>query len=627
MKTSGKKIILISVSVLLILVLAGSGILYAAKHNGKPVKVAPVSAMNNGYWNDNSDISPYGNVTTNLNQQIYYDESLIITDIYVQEGDIVQTGDPLIAYDTTLVSLELEMKEMQIEGIGLNIQNVQAELEQLKKTTPVAFHSPNALAGMSLATASDTPSGQESPDTPSDPDTPPEPSAKPLEGNVYGEITPESIPYKGSGTADDPFRFFVFPKEGKETVNISREYLKKALTEKTTAIFDTVDDSTLPTKIVSSWEMDFEILTELLQQPQPGTAFPEELRGQTIYKKITDEAVPYNADAADGSEVKPYRYLCAPGASVDISFLTIALENQSVSVFEVVDDANSPSRILYSWTLNGKDNSQGDPGMEDPGMEDPGFDIPGIEIPTGPTKAELEEQIKEKESTLKSLDLEKRTAELELKQLKKKMDNGIITSTVNGTVKAVLDEETAKLEGSPLITVTGEEGFYITGSVAETALDKIEKGMSVTVTSWNNGMSYDATVTGISNTPAAYNYYSNNPNMSYYPFTAVIKGDAELMNGEGVDLSVEGMDSPSYSDTLYLDQAFVREENNRYYVYKKGEDGRLTKQYIEAGKILYGSIEIRSGLEMDDEIAFPYGRDVKEGAKTEPTDTLYDYGY
>ena len=30
---------------------------------------------------------------------------------------------------------------------------------------------------------------------------------------------------------------------------------------------------------------------------------------------------------------------------------------------------------------------------------------------------------------------------------------------------------------------------------------------------------------------------------------------------------------------------------------------------------------------MEDEIAFPYGRDVKEGAKTESADTLYDYGY
>ena len=114
-----------------------------------PVKVAPVSAMNNGYWNDNSDISPYGNVTTNLNQNIAYDSSLTVTQIYVKEGDTVKVGDPLIAYDTTLVSMELEMKQMEIDGLGLSIQNVQAELDQLRKTKPVASAAPSALAGTS----------------------------------------------------------------------------------------------------------------------------------------------------------------------------------------------------------------------------------------------------------------------------------------------------------------------------------------------------------------------------------------------------------------------------------------------------------------------------------------------
>lgn len=51
----------------------------------------------------------------------------------------------------------------------------------------------------------------------------------------------------------------------------------------------------------------------------------------------------------------------------------------------------------------------------------------------------------------------------------------------------------------------------------------------------------------------------------------------------------------------------------------------MTKQYVEVGKIVYGSYEIRSGLSMEDEIAFPYGKDVKEGARTESVDSLYEY--
>ncbi|MCD2493208.1 HlyD family efflux transporter periplasmic adaptor subunit [Lacrimispora sp. NSJ-141] len=623
MRSSRKKLIIILVSVLLVVVLACGGIFYAVKHSGKPVQVAPASAMNQGYWDNNSDISPYGNVTTNMNQEIRYDESLIITKIYVKEGDTVKTGDPLIAYDTSLVSLELEMKQMQIDGIGLNIQNVQAELDQLRKTKPVAFASPSPLAGMALASSATDPT------SPTDP-TEPSSSPEPLQGSVYGSVTPESIPYKGTGTAEDPYRYYVFPENGKASVSISREYLKKALGEKTVSVFDTVDDGKLPTKIVSSWEMNFETITELVQ-PSIGTEFPEELHGQTIYDEITAESIPYNAETADGSEASPYRFLCAPGASADASFLSAALENQTVSIFDVVDNVDNPTRILYFWTLNGKNLNPDEPEdpdiPDDPGFDGPDIDIPDINVPTGPTKEELQKQIKEKEEALKSLSLDKRTAELELKQLQKKMDDGVITSTVDGTVKSVLDEETAKLESSPLITVTGEEGFYITGSVAETSLEKIAKGMSVSVTSWNSGMTYDAAITSVSNSPASGNGYGNgNPNMSYYPFTAVIKGDAELQNGEGVDLSVEGMGTPSFEDVLYLSQAFVREEGNQYYVYKKGEDGLLTKQYIEAGKIVYGSIEIKSGLNMEDEIAFPYGKDVKEGAKTESVDSLYNYG-
>ena len=49
------------------------------------------------------------------------------------QGIRVKIGDRLVAYDTTLAGLEQEMKQMEIQGIELNIQNQKAELEQLKK--------------------------------------------------------------------------------------------------------------------------------------------------------------------------------------------------------------------------------------------------------------------------------------------------------------------------------------------------------------------------------------------------------------------------------------------------------------------------------------------------------------
>ena len=255
--------------------------------------------------------------------------------------------------------------------------------------------------------------------------------------------------------------------------------------------------------------------------------------------------------------------------------------------------------------------------------EDPSEpDDPGIS--DGPTKEELAKEIQEKEERLKELELEQRTAELELKQLKKKVDNAIVTSTVEGTVKSVTDEETARLENTPIISVVGEDGFYVTGRVAETAFDKIKEGMTVTVTSWTSGMTYEATISGVSSSPLTGYSDGNNENLSYYPFTAVIHGDAELSNGDGVDLSIDDLSSQD-EDEIYLEQMFVREDGNQYYVYKKGDNGKLKKQYVEVGKNVSGSLEIVSGLSLDDEIAFPYGRDVREGAKTKSTDTLYDY--
>ena len=56
-------------------------------------------------------------------------------------------------------------------------------------------------------------------------------------------------------------------------------------------------------------------------------------------------------------------------------------------------------------------------------------------------------------------------------------------------------------------------------------------------------------------------------------------------------------------------------KKGQYYCMIVDENGRLKKQYVVTGKTLYGSaIEIKSGLTEDDYIAFPYGKDVVEGA-------------
>ena len=73
-------------------------------------------------------------------------------------------------------------------------------------------------------------------------------------------------------------------------------------------------------------------------------------------------------------------------------------------------------------------------------------------------------------------------------------------------------------------------------------------------------------------------------------------------------------------------KAFIRNDGDQKYVLKRSKGGRLKKQVIEVGKSSGSSYEVISGLKADDWIAFPYGKNAKEGAKTREgtLDELYE---
>ena len=622
MRRNKKKKLIAVISASLAVVLVAGIILLAVNAGGAPVKVASVSVMNQGYWGGNSQISEYGNIVADMNQTINYDDSLTIKEIYVKEGDKVKVGDPLISYDTTLVEMEYDMKKMQIEGTGLKIQNLQAEIDQLKRNGT----SSSAYGSSANTRAKIVPAGYKSGKFLSVKNVAAVTEKAFPEGQVYSEITENSVPYTGNGTKEEPYRYYIYPPEGKRTVNLSKEWIKKSLDEKSVSVFDTVDSAENPSKIVFSWEMDFETLSNLVGSGSIGTEIPPELQEKEILENISSLSSAYNYDTADGTAENPYKFLCAPGVSVDNVFMSDMLANGSVAVFQVVDSKENPQRILYSWTLDGQGGNTQQPTEPEEPQEPTEPEDPGIDIPAGPTQEEINKQIKEKEDNIKSLNLEKRNCELELKKLEQKVNGGVVNSTIDGTVKTVNDAEKAKLEGSPLIYVLGEDGIYVTGSVAETALDKVQKGTVITVTSWESGEVRQAEITGIGATPVEDGYFSGNPNMSYYPFTAVISEETNFKNGESVSISADGFTSSGeIMEDIYLMQAFVREDQQGFYVFMKDENGLLKKQYVEIGRITDGAMEIKSGLSMEDEIAFPYGKDVKEGAKTVSVETLDEY--
>ena len=84
----------------------------------------------------------------------------------------------------------------------------------------------------------------------------------------------------------------------------------------------------------------------------------------------------------------------------------------------------------------------------------------------------------------------------------------------------------------------------------------------------------------------------------------------------------------TFEQGIYLEKAFVRSEKGEHWIYVRGADGRLEKRDVRVGKVLWGSYyEILSPLGEEDYLAFPYGKNVKEGAPTVESDlsTLYTY--
>lgn len=49
--------------------------------------------------------------------------------------------------------------------------------------------------------------------------------------------------------------------------------------------------------------------------------------------------------------------------------------------------------------------------------------------------------------------------------------------------------------------VTGDDGLYVKGTISELLLDDVPVGTVVSANSWESGMTFDATITEISDYP------------------------------------------------------------------------------------------------------------------------------
>lgn len=242
------------------------------------------------------------------------------------------------------------------------------------------------------------------------------------------------------------------------------------------------------------------------------------------------------------------------------------------------------------------------------------------------TADELADAISDKEAEIAEARQKLNEAKLDYEEAKKEVDAATVKATVSGEVTLAYTKEAMPDDGSPAVIVRGEDGMYVDVDVSEMSLDTVKVGGTIYCTSMETYEQYEAEIIDISPYPASGsnsdsgNDGMSNPNSSYYPVVAYIANADGLVTGETVEVSYSSQSMGTVSDeAIYLQKAYVRtDDDDRSYVYKEGKNGRLEKQYVKTGETLYGQyVEILSGLTMDDKIAFPYGKDVKEGAKVE----------
>ncbi len=592
MNKTVKRGLLIAAGVVAACGVVWGGLTLARNANRGSVNVYAVSDFSmTDYWGDTSQTS--GMVSTDDIQKLYLSDTQKVNKVYVQEGQTVRKGDKLLSYDTTLTSLDVERAQIAYDKQQYELEKAQKEFQRLLKAKDKEKLQEEIDELDKKIKALEDARRQEIYNQ----------DSQPIDRiETVDKLEPLKSP-AGNGSKESPLYFNWNSQD-----EMTPENLAKLLPEgKATAYVVLViheNDQTLG-QIVNCCGLRLEWVNPTGGSTGGSTGGTGEAGGETGGNTGTEpggEGSDPATQAGEGGMVLP---------------VTPAEEKKdTVKVF--------PAKLT----------------------EAPQIDIDGTTDEVLELKEELEElkkiadeaytaeelprMIGEKYMAIQEMDKAIKLAKLNLEQVKKEVGSDTVYSELDGTIKAVRDSNSADYDRSQaVVEVSGGGGYYIDGAVSELELGTVSIGETVQISSWMTGTSCEGEIVEISDYPTdnASSWSDGNSNVSYYPFKVFVTEDADLQEGDYVDMSYQNTSGSADGNTLYLESMFIRTENGKSYVMVKGENGKLEQRWVQTGRNLWGSYtQIRGGLTVDDFVAFPYGRDVTEGAGTvEATpDQLYN---
>ncbi len=310
----------------------------------KTVTVIPVSDLS-GYYGSSGMNSTSGMITSDVSQNIYPAENQTVKEVFVQEGDIVKEGDPLVSFDMTMTSLELEMKKLDRQGIELNIEKAREDIKRLKNMKPAS----NAGTEVFPDIGGDffDPGMMEEPDFPEEeePQENEEPQA------ALAVLDSGALPYMGSGSLEDPYHFLLasggmiqgsflnaMAQQGCFFVievrqgDLSNGELVKIWGQQLTADQGTFDPE-------ARYVLDLGI-----------AANPEEIRNPNAVSHLTGDSVTGEKwCTGEGTADSPYIFLVTPDGTVAGSFFNRMREKGGYFRIEVREGNTYKGALMKAW--------------------------------------------------------------------------------------------------------------------------------------------------------------------------------------------------------------------------------------------------------------------------------------